>query len=239
MALLRPWVGKVNVYAGERRARQARDNIDRVGAQYANVGKSVRLDPAQQGADARPVHLDRQEIMLRPRRSDLGRRLSHPGADLEHDRERVAENGREVERRRRRNAEARIELVARTLLRRRHAPLAQDEAADRSMNRRNRCRRCDCWLGRRSGTFADRAHHFGCAIFHDGSPSRRSIVRDCASVVAEYSITTVSAPFHVTLTSDQGACGAHVDSLRTPWGSMRQTATSLSQPVAQKSAVTK
>ena len=105
MALLGPRVGKEDVHAGERCRRNHRgDDFDRIVPDDAHVGEAAFVELLQQAADARRVHLDAEEIVVRPRLRDRRRRLAHAEADLEHARRAAAEHAIEVERRRARTA---------------------------------------------------------------------------------------------------------------------------------------
>ena len=59
VALLRPWIRKIDVDASQRVRRDHRDNVHRIGPDDANVGELRFIDPAQQRAYAGQVHLRR------------------------------------------------------------------------------------------------------------------------------------------------------------------------------------
>ncbi len=131
VALLRPRIREEHVDAGEGAHRNHRiDHLDRVVTDHAHVGEPAPVDLAEQAADAGRMHLDADEVPFRMCRGNLCRRLAHAEADLQHHRRGTAEHLLPVERcTRERKAVARQEFVERALLRRRHPPLPQHEAA--------------------------------------------------------------------------------------------------------------
>jgi len=103
------------------------EHFHRVVADHPHVGESLALDGIQQAAHARTVDLDGDEIDFRILLGDGEGRLAHAGADLQDERRvarRMQLGGGE------RDPVLGIELVERAFLRRRGPALAQDVAAD-------------------------------------------------------------------------------------------------------------
>ena len=105
-----------------------------IGAGDAHVGETLGLDPAQQRAHARAMHLNAEVIVLRMRGGHGGERLAVAEANFDMQRRVPAEERNEVELRlTRRDAVARQQFFQRALLRIGDAPFAAHEAADRAM----------------------------------------------------------------------------------------------------------
>ena len=129
------------MHAGERRGRNHRgDHFDRVVPHDAHVGEAEFVDPLEQAAHARTVHVDGEEVDVGPRAA-RSRRWSRPCRSRSRARAaRGAPNTRSKSSGAgaNGNAERAATAVERALLRRRHAPLPQHEAADRPAMRRTR-----------------------------------------------------------------------------------------------------
>ena len=201
----------------------------------------------QQAAHPGRVHFDAEEVDRRAAPCAIARRrLAHAAADLEH-----ARRARGRTRGRNRaaprwngDAVARQQRVERALLRRRHPALPQHEAADRPRGARRGIgdgptgarRGCTVHAGsRRRGACASRR----VARSSRDRSSRRSSVAGFAAPAAVYSIDErIRRPSTSRAASDQASAGFHA----TPCARRRATratrASSLTQRVAQKSAVT-
>ena len=103
----------------------------------------LRVDAAQQGADARLVHLDAEKIHARMRSRDRGGRLAHAEPDFEHDRATRCRRARES----RAATTARRRSADKARRRRAAARAKSGLGAARSCGwadaPANRCRRCD------------------------------------------------------------------------------------------------
>ena len=170
--------------------------------------------------------------MLRMRLRDRRGRLAHAEADLEHDRRDAAEGPREVERRAgERYAVARQQRLARALLRRRHAPLAQHVAAHRTPR-----------AGRPQSPFTVKDARSRAPAARRPARVRRDAATSCAACLRRRRVYSHGQRFGVlprAAASDHAGVGFHASSLRTPSRLTRHTASSLSQPSGQKSAVTR
>ena len=244
MTLLRPRIREEDLDAGQRCRRNHRgDDFDGIVPYHAHVGEAEFAHPLQQAADARRVHLDAEEVVVRPRLRDRGGRLAHAESDLEHARRTPAEHAIEVDRgRRERDPERGQQRVEGAPLRRRHPPLAQHEAAHRAdvaatsaagagPNARSRRHRPD-------GAAGGGARQGPGARTQSASASRRARRDRVEAPATEYSTATVSASFQVATASVHASRGRHDDSLRTPSRVTRHNASSLLHRRSQKSAVT-
>jgi hypothetical protein len=129
MTFLRPRIRKEEMDRRERRvADHLLDHFHRVVADHANIGQALAFDSIEQRPDARAMHLDGDKVRVRMCFRDRHGGFAHPGANLEHERCAARRRDRGL---REREAVAGVELVERTLLRRRRPALPQNVAADR------------------------------------------------------------------------------------------------------------
>jgi len=92
MARLGPRVGKEEMNRREAViGDHVLEDLERVVTDHAQVRQCLALDRIQQAADARPVHLDGEEIRFRMRLGDRERGFAHARADLENERRGAAE----------------------------------------------------------------------------------------------------------------------------------------------------
>src|SRR3954452_8111694 len=132
MTLLRPGVGKENVDAGKRPGRDhVLHDFDRIVLHDAHVSELALADQLEQAPHARRMHFDAEIIVLGMRLRDCRGSLAHAESDLEHRRCAPSKGAFHVERLwREGDCVLRQQLVVRTLLRDRHAALAQHVAAN-------------------------------------------------------------------------------------------------------------
>ena len=102
VALLGPGIGEQDQELVEEAARDLLlEHLDRVVADEAHVAERRLLQPEQQPADTRAVHLDADEVALRVRRGERQQVLAVAEADLQGARRLAAEQGPGAERLRR------------------------------------------------------------------------------------------------------------------------------------------
>ena len=133
VALLGPGVGKVDMHAGQRAfGDHVTQHLHRVVLDDAQIGDAALLDQLAQAADARRMHLDTKEVLVRPGLGDDCGRLPHAETDLDDVRRLPPEYRIQVDGLRPvRDTHLRHHLVEETMLRIRHAPLAEHKTADR------------------------------------------------------------------------------------------------------------
>ena len=110
-------------------------HFDRVMLNHAQIGQFQRRNLFEQTAYPGRVHFDAEVVVLRMGRRDCGGGFAHAETDFQDFRRAAAECLVEIDdMRRERNAVARQQRVVGALLRVRHAPLAQNETADRAVD---------------------------------------------------------------------------------------------------------
>src|SRR5262245_58686080 len=84
MALFRPGVRKVQQHLIEASGLElASQHLDRIAADDADVGETLSFAEQQQMADARPMHLEAEEVLVGPRCGECSERFAIAEADLE------------------------------------------------------------------------------------------------------------------------------------------------------------